>query len=151
TDRVRALEDDRHDVRPREELPRRGESRRARARDDRDAPPSRRASVRVGQEKISLAPASVSTAARRRLMITTLNRRLPKYDPAVPPTTATPAIATPIDGNARVAAKLPVSPASEFTRMNTALAADAIFVGAQRRRISTGVRKIPPPVPVSPA
>jgi hypothetical protein len=45
---------------------------------------------------------------------------------------------------------LPSSPAIEFTRMNTTEVAAAVFVGAQRMTIISGVRKIPPPVPVRP-
>src|SRR5262249_46361144 len=57
---------------------------------------------------------------------------------------------TAIAGNDLLALQFPSKPAIELTKMNIAEIAEAVFVGAQWRIITTGVRKMPPPVPVSP-
>ena len=44
----------------------------------------------------------------------------------------------------------PVNAAAEFSRIKNAVTAAASLVSAQRQKTSTGVRKIPPPVPVRP-
>jgi len=48
------------------------------------------------------------------------------------------------------AAEVAEKPGIELTRMNRAETAEAVFVLAHRIKISKGVRKIPPPVPVNP-
>ena len=54
-------------------------------------------------------------------------------------------------GSCRALLKFPARPASEFTRMKTTETAAMFFVRAQCLDILSGVRKIPPPLPVSPA
>ena len=49
-----------------------------------------------------------------------------------------------------VALMLPARPDAELSRMNGADTAAAVLVRPQRRKIRSGVRKIPPPVPVRP-
>src|SRR2546429_8422935 len=44
----------------------------------------------------------------------------------------------------------PAGPAIEFNKINNEKTADACFVFAQLEKSKRGVRKIPPPVPVSP-
>src|SRR2546423_786982 len=46
--------------------------------------------------------------------------------------------------------RLPVNPAIELQRMNTAATPDALRVSDQPRKSRIGDRKIPPPVPVRP-
>src|SRR5204863_2042697 len=91
-----------------------------------------------------------STTASKRLIVNAGNRLLPKYDPTAPPISAATAKGMAIAGNDLLAVQFPSSPAMELTKMNMAEMADAVFVGAQWRKITSGVRKIPPPVPVSP-
>lgn len=45
---------------------------------------------------------------------------------------------------------LPSSPDTELTRIKRAETADAVLVRAQCMKITSGVRNMPPPVPVSP-
>src|SRR5438445_8161755 len=53
-------------------------------------------------------------------------------------------------GIERVALRLPIRPAIELTKINMAEMAEAVFVRAQCMKITSGVKKIPPPVPVRP-
>src|SRR3954454_25076527 len=53
-------------------------------------------------------------------------------------------------GKCFVLLKLPSKPVAELTRINNAETAAAVLVRAQRISSSSGVRKIPPPVPVRP-
>ena len=84
-------------------------------------------------------------------MLAAGSRRLPKYEPSAPPTATAPSSASAGFGNAPPRERLPSSPALEFTRMKSALTAAAFFAVAQRISNNNGVRKMPPPVPVSPA
>ena len=65
----------------------------------------------------------------------------------------TPAMASgsATNGSVCVLLKLPTRPDSEFTSMNSAETAEAVLVRAQCIKIRSGVRKMPPPVPVNPA
>ena len=46
--------------------------------------------------------------------------------------------------------KLPVSPAREFKKINTAAVAAAVFTSAHLFNSKTGDKKIPPPTPIIP-
>ena len=46
--------------------------------------------------------------------------------------------------------KLPVSPAREFKKINTAAVAAAVFTSAHFFNSKTGDKKIPPPTPIIP-
>src|ERR1035437_8233734 len=64
--------------------------------------------------------------------------------------TTAPASVRASGGSRRVLARLPSRPEAEFTRMKRAETAAAVLVRAQRISRSSGVRKMPPPVPVRP-
>ena len=53
-------------------------------------------------------------------------------------------------GNDFVIKRLPAKPEMEFTKINNADTAAAFFASAQPMKSKSGVRKIPPPVPVRP-
>ena len=76
--------------------------------------------------------------------------RLPNCEPRVPAITAATARIQAKFGTARPLEMYPARPAIELTRMNKAETAAALRIDAQRQNRSSGVRKIPPPVPVRP-
>src|SRR5690348_924431 len=77
-------------------------------------------------------------------------RRLPRYDPIAPPTIAGTARYIPSVGRKCCAEKYPTNPPIEFTKIKSADIAAACLIAAQRQKRRSGVRKIPPPVPVRP-
>src|SRR6184192_4454655 len=83
-------------------------------------------------------------------MVRTGNLRLPKCEPTVPPMIAAPERTAAKAGMDCLALAKPARPAIEFAKINNAETADACFVFAQLEKSKRGVRKIPPPVPVSP-
>ena len=100
--------------------------------------------------RINLQPAIIKTIARNRLMVTGFSLLLPKYDPTTPPIITAIPRGKISDGMFSVERKFPNKPEIEFNKINSAETAAAFFVVAQRISKSNGVRKIPPPVPVSP-
>ena len=99
---------------------------------------------------MSLNPAIASTIANSFLINVCENRRLPRYEPTAPPDTAATTNGSANKGSCLVLLMLPRRPEIELTRINSAETADAVFVFAQRIKISKGVRNMPPPVPVNP-
>jgi hypothetical protein len=100
--------------------------------------------------KINLHPARTRTVARIMEIVRTGKRRLPKCEPSVPAITAATARIHAKFGTGRPLETYPTRPATELTRMNKAETAAARRIDAQRQNRSSGVRKIPPPVPVRP-
>lgn len=100
---------------------------------------------------MSFNPAIVKTTANRRLIITGENFLLPKYEPAVPQINALAINDQAKAGKYFVALRFPARPETELTKINSAETADAVFVRAHPINITSGVKKIPPPVPVKPA
>ena len=100
--------------------------------------------------KISLHPARTRTIARIIEIMRTGKCRLPNCEPRVPAITAATARIQAKFGTARPLEMYPTKPAIELTRMNKAETAAALRIDAQRQNRSSGVRKIPPPVPVRP-
>ena len=92
----------------------------------------------------------VKTTANRRLIISGENFLLPKYEPTVPQINALAINDQAKAGKYFVAVKLPARPETELTKINTAETADAVFVFAHPINIASGVKNIPPPVPVRP-
>ena len=78
------------------------------------------------------------------------NLLLPKYEPAVPKSAALTIKGKINAGKYPVEPILPVNPAMEFTRINRAETAEAVFVLAHPINITKGDKNIPPPVPVRP-
>ena len=75
---------------------------------------------------------------------------LPKYPPSIPPTKTTaikdtedPGKVPPFDTN-------PKSPEIEFTKINNAETAAVCFIFAQPRSKITGLKIMPPPIPINP-
>jgi hypothetical protein len=100
---------------------------------------------------MSLNPAMVKTTANRRLIITGENFLLPRYEPAIPQTNALATNDQAKVGKYFVALRFPARPETEFTKTNNAETEDAVFVRAHPISITSGVKNIPPPVPVKPA
>jgi hypothetical protein len=100
---------------------------------------------------MSFNPAIVNTTANKRLIITGENFLLPKYEPAVPQTSTLTINDQAKGGKYLVALRFPDRPETELTKMNSAETADAVFVLAHPINMTSGVKKIPPPVPVKPA
>ena len=92
----------------------------------------------------------VKTTANKRLIITGENFLLPKYEPTVPKTNALTTKDQAKAGKYLVALRFPAKPEAEFTKIKSAETADAVFVFAHPIKIASGVKKIPPPVPVRP-
>lgn len=104
---------------------------------------------RRAQVKINFEPAT-RTAARRTRKVSVATRRTPSSLPTSPPTTAAPAHSGSADGKAFTLARFPASAAAELTRMNAAETPPVSRVSAHPVNRRRGLRKIPPPVPVSP-
>lgn len=100
--------------------------------------------------KRSLNPAIVKITANRRLMISGENFLLPKYEPAVPQTNTQATKDQAKVGKYFVALRFPARPDTEFAKINSAETAEAVFVLAHPINITSGVKNIPPPVPVRP-
>jgi len=119
------------------------------------APPSVPAPYRKGSSNFQAARSN--TRARQRRIQATGRWRLPRRDPTDPATSTTINIRPNPAGRPHPAApagrarRSPAKPMKELPRMNREATAAAWRVEAQRPSSSNGVRKTPPPVPVSPA
>ena len=105
----------------------------------------------IDQEKISFAPATSKTTPSRRRNVGVPSRRLPSSAPISPPSTTAPAHIGNCAGTWLRLDGLPARPASELTRMNAAATPPVSRVSAQPMNSRSGLRKMPPPVPVRPA
>jgi len=75
--------------------------------------------------KINLVPAITSTVPRQSEITRTAKRLLPRCEPMMPPIIAAAARISPSEGMVRTFVKYPISPAIEFTQMNSAETAAA--------------------------
>lgn len=78
------------------------------------------------------------------------NLRAPKAAPKTPPIAAARARLMKSECSVNPFCACPQSPESEFAKMKKLAAADASLTLTQRRKISAGQRKIPPPTPATP-
>ena len=83
-------------------------------------------------------------------MVMGARRRLPSSEPMSPPTKAAGAHHAISTGTFFTLATWPSKPEAEFTRMNATETPAVLRVSAQPRSRINGLRKIPPPTPVSP-
>jgi len=91
-----------------------------------------------------------STAARARRSQSVGARRLPASEPMTAPTTTAPIQRGRVLGSEARRETLPARPAIELPRMKGAARPEAARVSAHPAKSSTGLRKMPPPVPVRP-
>ncbi len=78
------------------------------------------------------------------------NFLLPKKEPNIPPIITEIASGAETAGSENVEEKIPAKPAIEFTKINGAEIAAAVFVFAHFKKIKSGVKNIPPPTPIRP-
>src|ERR1041385_2704401 len=100
---------------------------------------------------IIFAPATARTTASILRISGLVNRRLPYSAPNQPPTSTAPTRIPVCHGSEiDLTMNAPASPAIELTRMKGAATAEVCLVPAQPAISSSGLRKMPPPTPVSP-
>ena len=75
---------------------------------------------------------------------------LPKYPPRIPPIKTTDIKDTEDIGTIPPFDKNPKSPEMEFTKINEAETAALFLISAQPKSKSTGLKMIPPPIPIKP-
>ena len=90
------------------------------------------------------------TKAKTVRKVGVLNFLLPKYAPAIPPIIAAISINEEDVGKVPPFVTNPKRPAIELTKINNAETAAVCFMVAHPKRSSTGLKIIPPPIPISP-
>src|SRR5712691_5639999 len=99
---------------------------------------------------MSFRPASASTTASSRRSVTSASRRTPNSEPTMPPTTTAPAHSGAALGSACTLMVSPKRPATELTRIKAAETLALWRGSAHPITRRSGLKKMPPPIPVSP-
>jgi hypothetical protein len=95
-------------------------------------------------------PEMTSTRAKNRRSVTSAIWRMPKADPTMPPSTAATASTKVLGGSDWMLEMCPKSPAIEFTKMKAEEIPAACRKLAHPMNSKSGLRKMPPPIPVRP-
>jgi hypothetical protein len=102
------------------------------------------------QEMNNFKAANMSTKERILLRFISEKYRLPVREPNTPPTSTTSNQRGNSGSSFKPVVAIPSSPVSEFRKINKADTADASLGRAYPPINNIGVRRIPPPIPMSP-